>query len=136
MSTDQAGAADGPRLRWMLIALACLAAAALAVWWPGCRTYPPVSSRESLSLMKLLYAACNTRDPGRLAAVEQGVAKAAQRGKMGEAERQAFGRILALARGGDWPGAERAALRFAEDQVGVGHPDPDDGAKPAAKKRP
>jgi len=102
-----------------------LAIPAAVVWWPGCRQYPPVSSRESLRLMKLLYSACNTKDDKRLAEVEKGLEKLTRDGKMAPAEREAFDKIVATAKAGKWEKAEEAAFRFAQDQVGVGHPDPD-----------
>lgn len=108
------------RLRWLLAAMALLAVAVALVWWPGCRQYPPVTSRENLSLMKLLYSACSAQDPARLAKVEQGVARASREGKMTEPEQQAFAKVIALAREGQWREAEKAALRFAQDQVGQG----------------
>jgi len=95
------------------------------IWWPGCRRYPPVSSKESLELMKLLYSACNTKDEKRLAEVENGVEQLTREGKMKPAEREGFDKIIRMARAGKWEQAEDAAYKFAQDQVGVGHPDPD-----------
>jgi hypothetical protein len=112
------------RLRWLLLGLGGSAVVLLVIWWPGCRQYPAVTSRESLGLMKLLYSACNTKDTERLAKVEQGVEKAINQGKMSPQEQQAFARIIGMARTGDWPSAERAAFKFAQDQVGVGHAAP------------
>jgi len=97
----------------------------LVIWWPGCRQYPPVSSVESLYLMKLLYTACNTKDPARLAKVEQEIEKLASVQKLTPAEMEAFNKIIGIAKEGRWQDAERAAFRFAQDQVGVGHPNPD-----------
>lgn len=108
------------RLRWMLGLLAVLLFAVLLVWWPGCRTYPPVRSRESLDLIKLVYTACNTKDAARLANAEKAVEKLRADGKLSEQEDKAFTRIIGLAKGGDWATAEKEALRFAQDQVGAG----------------
>jgi hypothetical protein len=94
------------------------------IWWPGCRQYPAVSSEESLFLMKLLYTACNTKDPARLAKVEQGVEKLSREGKMTPAEKEGFNKIIGMAKEGRWQDAEKAAFKFAQDQVGVGHPAP------------
>lgn len=110
------------RRRWLLGTLAVLAGACAVVWWPGCREYPTVTSRESLTLMKLLYTAANTRDSSRLAKVEVGVEKAAREGRLSAAEEEAFRKIVTMARAGDWEGAERASFRFAQDQVGQGFP--------------
>lgn len=110
------------RLRRLVSFLATVGVALAVVYWPGCRTYPPVSSRESLQLMRRLYTACNTRDAGRLAAVEAGLAKLRAAGKVNAAEQTAFDAIIAQAKAGDWAKAEAAAFKFAEDQVGVGHP--------------
>jgi hypothetical protein len=131
---------DRPRsnARWLVGALAVLTVALLVVWWPGCRQYPPVSSRESLGAMKLLYSACNTRDPARLDRVERTVQGLARDGKVTPAERESFERIVATARAGDWERAEDAAFKFAQDQVGAGSADHDprdhaDEPKPRAK---
>jgi len=115
----------GGRLRWMLGLLAALAVPVALIWWPGCRQYPPVTSKEALSAMKLLYSACNTKDPVRLAEAERRVADLAAGGRMAPAEKAAFDRIITQARAGDWAAAEAAAFKFAQDQVGRGHPDPD-----------
>lgn len=127
--------AESTRSWWLGAAAVPLAVAVAVVWWPGCRQYPAVTSEQSLGLMKLLYAACNTKDPARLAKVERGVEQAVREGKMSPAEQQAFGKILALAKESKWPEAEAAALRFARDQVGVGHPAPEEGKKAPPKRR-
>jgi hypothetical protein len=126
VTTDAPEEPDRRRLWWLTGAAGLLAVPVLIIWWPGCREYPAVSSQESLYLMKLLYTACNTRDPARLAEVEKGVAKATQEGKLTPAEQEAFGRIIGTAKKGDWADAERAAFKFAQDQVGQGHPAPKD----------
>lgn len=105
------------RWRRLLILLGVLLIPALVLYWPGCKQYPEVTSKEALSLMKLLYAACNTQDTARLTRVEQGVAKAVREGKMSDREQEAFRRVIDLARGGDWKGAEKASFRFAQDQI-------------------
>ena len=66
---------EAPRSRARLLGgTAGLLAIPLAViWWPGCREYPAVTSREGMYQMQLLYAAANTKDPARLAAVERGL---------------------------------------------------------------
>jgi hypothetical protein len=131
---------DRRRLRRLLGAAGVLAVPLLVVWWPGCREYPAVTSKASLVLMKLLYTACNTKDPARLSQVERGVEKAAGDGRMSPAERQAFADIVRMAKAGDWGRAEAAAFQFAQDQVGRGsadtrgHHDPHD--HPRQKKSP
>lgn len=90
------------------------------VWWPGCRKYPAVTSKESLGLVKLLYAACNTRDEKRLARAEERLTKLVQEGALSEPEREAFAEIVSTARAGQWERAEKAAFRFAQDQIGQG----------------
>ncbi len=126
MSTNHDDEPGRSRLRWLLGAAAVLAVPLAVVWWPGCREYPPVSSKESLYLMKLLYSACNTRDEKRLAEVEAGVEKLTREGTMSAEERAAFDKIIGMARSGRWADAQEAALKFAQDQVGRGHPAPDD----------
>jgi hypothetical protein len=120
---------DGPapaRGRWLCGLAGVLAIPAAVIWWPGCREYPAVTSREGMYHMQLLYTAANTRDPARLERVERGVEKLSQEGKLTPAEREAFGSIIGQARAGDWAAAEAAAFKFAQDQVGRGHPAPDD----------
>ena len=116
------------RLRrpWRSIGVAGLLAIPLVViWWPGCRQYPAVTSKEALQQIKLLYAACNTKDPERLGRVERGIEKLTRESKLSPAEQEGFAKIIAMAKAGDWERAEKAAFKFAEDQVGQGHPDPD-----------
>ena len=108
-----------------LIGVAVLAVPLLIIWWPGCRQYPPVSSRESLSLLRLLYTACNTRNEKRLSDVEAGVRKLPHEGKMTAKEKAGFERIIAMARAGKWKEAEQAAFKFARDQVGQGDDTPE-----------
>lgn len=113
------------RLRRLLLVMALLAVPLAVVWWPGCRQYPPVSSKESLKLMKLLYAACNTRDEKRLAEVERRLSELEREGKVTPQEKAGYDRIIGTARAGNWEKAEAAAFKFAQDQVGVGHPSSD-----------
>jgi hypothetical protein len=112
--------AETGRRPWLVPVAGLLVVLLVAVWWPGCRKYPAVTSKESLSLMKLLYAACNTREEGRLKMAEEKLAKLTQEGKLSEAERESFAEIVGMARSGSWERAERAAFRFAQDQVGQG----------------
>ena len=120
---DDVELAEGnPRLRWLLGSLAVAVLALGVVWWPGCRHYPAVSSKESLQVMKLLYTACNTRDHAKLTRVEQSLEKAAKAGKLTPQEQAAFRGIVDMARQGEWERAEKASFRFAQDQVGRGHP--------------
>jgi hypothetical protein len=103
---------------WQLVGVAgLLTIAVLFVWWPGCRKYPTATSKESMALIKLLYSACNTKDLARLAKVEQDLEKATQEGKISPAEQVSFAQIIRLAKQGDWENAEKAAYRFAQDQV-------------------
>jgi hypothetical protein len=124
-SRDEDDAPDRRRLFWLSGAAGVLLIPLLVIWWPGCRQYPAVSSRESLELMKLLNTACNTRDPKRLAGVEKGVEKLTREGKMPPEERAGFDRIIGMAKAGKWEEAEQAAFRFAQDQVGQGDANPD-----------
>lgn len=139
MTTNRADEEDAPsrrRLYRLLGVAGLLAVPLLVVWWPGCRQYPPASSRESLSLMKLLYAACNTRDEKRLADVEKGVERLTREGKMTPEERAGFDKIVGMARAGKWEDAEKAALKYARDQVGQGDDDPDRHADHDHHKHP
>jgi hypothetical protein len=116
---------ESNRTRWLSGLAGLLLIPLFVVWWPGCRQYEPVKSREALGLMQLLYAACNTKDPARLSRVETGLDKLSRDGKLSPGEASGFNRILAMAKAGDWSRAEAAAFKFAQDQVGVGHPDPE-----------
>jgi hypothetical protein len=100
--------------------LIVLTITAAAVWWPGCRKYPQVTSPEALLLVKQLYTACNTRHEGRLAAVEAELNRLVQKGTLSPREEQAFRSIVELARAGKWERAERESLRLAEDQLRSG----------------
>lgn len=126
----------GTRLPWLAGGLGALTLLLALVWWPGCRQYPAVTSREALSLVKLMYAACNTRDPARLAAAESDLGKLRQSGKLTSAEGDAFDGIVRKARAGAWDAGAADALRFAQDQVGVGHPDPESHQPPKPEARP
>ena len=112
------------RQLWLVAAAVVLAIPLLIVWWPAWRQYPPVTSPESLQAMKLLYTACNTKDPVRLKQVEKQVQKLDQEKKLAPAEQAAYAKILALANAGEWESAQKAAFKFAQDQVGVGHAAP------------
>jgi len=112
----------------------------VVIWWPGCREYPAVTSKESLQNMKLLYSACNTKDTERLGRVEKGVEKLTRDGKLSPNEQEAFAKITGMARAGNWNDAEKAAFKFAQDQVGQGDPGPDRHAdhehhKPPPRKK-
>ena len=121
MITDAENSTDAWPWKWLLIAGVVAVGSIIAAGvWSGCREYPAVTSEESLSLMKLLYAACNTKDPVRLAKVEEGVDRATREGKLSAAEQEAFAKILGMAKAGDWERAEKAAFKFAQDQVGQG----------------
>lgn len=124
MNTNVENAVEGKsqNLGWLLSALGVLAILVTVVWWPGCRQYPAVTSPEALQTMKLLYAACNTKDTNRLREVEKRIDGLARDGKLSDAEQKAFSKIVTMANAGDWQSAEAAAFRFAQDQVGVGHP--------------
>lgn len=75
--------------------------------------------------MRLLYTACNTRDAKRLGDVETGVEKLMREEKMSPIEKASFDRIVAVAKSGEWDDAQKAAFKFAQDQVGQGDDTPD-----------
>jgi hypothetical protein len=102
---------------WLLI----VAVIALAVvWWRGRREYPPATSLEAYTLMEALYTACNTKNADSLTKTEDWVNKAFSEGKLGQAEKDAFGRIIGMAKSGEWRAATKAAYKFSLDQVGQG----------------
>lgn len=104
------------------IVLVLLFIALALVWAPRWRYYPPVTSPEALTLIKLLYTACNTRDAGKLDDVESRVQVLVESKSISAAERKSFEQIIAQARRGAWDAAQRNSLRFAEDQLGRGSP--------------
>lgn len=102
---------------WKVALLGIVCSLLLLIWWPGCRQYPEVTSPESLRLMKMLYAACNTRNVQRLDRTVGALDKLVREGKVTPAEKDSFSRIVETARQGRWEEAEKAAFRFAQDQV-------------------
>jgi len=127
VSTNHDDENPSSRRLWRLVGVAgVLAIPLLVIWWPGCRQYPSLTSKEGMQQMKLLYAACNTKDTERLGRVEQGVEKMTREGKLSPAELEAFSKIIGMAKASDWERAEKAAFKFAQDQVGQGHPAPDE----------
>ena len=139
MATNRDADADAPdrrRLLWMLGIGGALLVPLAVVWWPGCRQYPAVSSRESLALMRLVYSACNTKDPARLAQAERRLAELDRQGKVTPEEKAGFDRIIGTAKAGKWEDAEKASFKFAQDQVGQGDADPDRHADHDHHKHP
>ena len=104
------------RLWQMIGATGILLIPLLVIWWPGCRQYPAVTSKDSLGLIKLLYAACNTKDPARLARVEQGMEMTTREGKMSPAEQEAFAKIIGMAKAGREGGVQ---VRSGSGRPGV-----------------
>ncbi len=109
-----------PQLTKLVCALAVLLAVLCLVARPGCRKYPRATSLEAYTLMEALYTACNTKNADSLNKIGQWVDRAKAAGKLSDAERDAFARIIARGRGGHWGQAAREAFRFSEDQVGRG----------------
>lgn len=114
--------AEGVGAGWKWGFFTVLVVTILVIWRPGCRNYPPVTSPEGMQLIKLLYAACNTRELDRLERAEKEFAELVRQEKVTPREKASFESIFALARAGKWEQAEKAAFRFAEDQIGRGHP--------------
>ena len=83
----------------------------------GCGSYPEVTSRESLDLIKQVYTACNTQDAKRLEECEKQLEKLRLSGKIGTSELDAFRKSLDLAKNGNWEEAQNQALKFAQDQI-------------------
>jgi hypothetical protein len=100
----------------LIVAVIALA----VVWWRGRREYPPATSLEAYTLMEALNTACNTKNADSLTKIEDWVNQAFTEGKLGQAEKDAFGRIIGMAKDGDWRTATKAAYKFSLDQVGQG----------------
>ena len=124
------------RLPWLMGLALVLFLFATSLWWPGCRRYPAVTSRDSLRLLQILNTACNTRNPARLEEFQRRMKDLDNQGKLSTGELRSYERILSLARSGKWEDAESAALRMARDQVGVGHPDPEEHERKPTQRNP
>ena len=86
-------------------------------------------------MLRLLNTACNTRDEAKLNDAERTMNELERRGKLTTAEKASFARIISAARSGDWATAEADAFHMASDQVGVGHPAPDESQAPVTKPK-
>jgi hypothetical protein len=107
---------NGATRNWSMVGVVIILL--VIVWRPGCRTYPAVSSREGMQLIKRLCTVCNSRDPAKLAVLEKDLGELAKSGKITESEKSTFDAIIAMGRAGKWEKAEKAALQLADDQVG------------------
>ena len=116
---QRCGRADKRMLGWW-IALLVAGVGLWYVWSPRWRQYPPVTSPEALTLIKVLYTACNTRNAAQLLEIEATLKKLSETNSITSVERASFERILTLAKQEQWDAAQRASLRFAEDQMGQG----------------
>ncbi len=112
--------ADRLRRRILLWSMGVAVLVLTVIWWPGCRQYPPATSIEAYTLMEALYTACNTKNAASLDKIEQWVNRDLDEGKIGPAEKDAFARIIGMAKSGNWQAATKAAFRFSQDQVGQG----------------
>lgn len=108
---------DSSRAVWLAGIGVCALLIAFLAWWATGKKYPPVSSEESLHLVRALYTACSSQNDERLAVVERKVVEAADAGQMLADERAAFEEIVTYARAADWERAAGESYRFARDQV-------------------
>ncbi len=106
------------RSKWLLFAALLLALWFL--WGPRWRQYPPVSSPEALTLIKLFYNASSARDPQRMVTAQQRLKSLIESGQLTPAEQTAFERVVTLIQKQEWERAQRACLQFADDQIGLG----------------
>lgn len=127
MSSNRAEkSANWPRAQISLAALVVVVGIVVVVWWRSRPAYPVASSPESMYLMRLCYSTCNAKDPARLQMLKTGLQEAIRLEKLTPAEESAFAKIIAMAERQEWEAAEAASFQFAEDQVGRGHPTPDE----------
>jgi hypothetical protein len=117
VTTERHFDAEAGSRKRSLALLGVLGVLLAAVWWPGCKRYPEVSSREGLELMRALYTACSSRSEERLAKVERALEESERTGKVTPKEAKAFRSVIATARQGDWDSAASESFRFARDQV-------------------
>lgn len=123
MSDASTGSTDRVRGFVLFAGLASALAVATAVYWPGCRTFPPLSSDEGHRILLRLNTATSSRDKEALDRAEKTSDAAFAEQAITEAEHVAFAGIIATARTGDWKAAHASVWKFLEDQVdnpGVG----------------
>jgi hypothetical protein len=108
---------DGSNIGPWVLGTAALFATVCLVWFWNSKSFPEVSSGESLRLIKALYTACSSKSDKRLAQVEKELTAIETQGKLTEAERDAFDLIITHARAGDWLEATSASYAFAADQI-------------------
>lgn len=106
------------RSKWILLFVLLLAL--LWLWGPRWRQYPAVTSPESLTLIKLFYNASSAQDPERVITAQQRLKRLIETGQLTAAEQTAFERVATLIQNQQWEQAQRACLRFAEEQIGRG----------------
>lgn len=86
----------------------------------GCRSRAPQVEFANLRHSAALRTAANTRSRERLERAAAAIDADRASGRVGPEEYAAYAAIIALARAGDWPAAERAAVRFRLDQTRPG----------------
>lgn len=100
-----------PRLLLVPMLLACVCTAA------GCRR-PPAVEFENLHLISSLRTACSAQNEQWLDGVERAVKLRHEEGRMSDAEKVHFEKLIERARGGDWRGAEEQCFAFEKAQLG------------------
>jgi hypothetical protein len=88
----------------------------------GCREPAPQVEFANLRHSAALRTAANTRSAERLERAVAAIDAERAAGRMPAEEHSAYAAIIAMARAGDWEGAERAAVRFRRDQTRVDAP--------------
>lgn len=77
---------------------------------------PPQVAGENLQLISSLRTALSAEDEQWLDENEQVIEQRHSTGEMSDEEHEAFLRIIATARSGEWDRAEKAAVRFQQAQ--------------------
>jgi hypothetical protein len=93
---------------------ALIGAAWLWSWW----STPPAVAFENLKYIQMLRTAVSSRNNEWLSKVESAAHKLHDSGEMSSSELKHFDRLIAMARGGDWKGADLACLEFEKAQLG------------------
>jgi hypothetical protein len=98
-------------------ALVLVLVALVYIWMPRGRVYPQLSERAQVEWVKRLYVICSQRDSTGLRELTAKVEEQKAAGKLPEEHFQGFARVIRLAEAEKWAAAQKAALRFAEDQL-------------------
>ena len=105
-------AGASPTARWT----AALGISVVLLAIAGCR--PPAVEFENLHLIASLRTACSAENEQWLEGVERAVKLRHEEGRMSDAEKAHFQKLIEQAKNGDWRGAEEQCFKFEKAQLG------------------